>query len=320
MDLTAWLEQEPAQRLRGRDLLADSDLKPDEVAWLLDFALAMKAAGPNGARHLLPGRTVALLFEKPSTRTRVSFEVAVWQLGGIGLSLNVGDLQMSRGETIEDTGRVLSRYVQGIVMRTFGQSRLQALAEAASVPVVNALSDRFHPCQIMADLLTLKERFGRLAGLHLVYLGDGNNVAHSLAVGGALSGMRVTVCTPPGFEPDADVIGNARAIAEGTGGDVRLATVPADCVQDADALYTDVWVSMGQEGGPDRHAAFAPYQINGSLLAQAPDHAIVLHCLPAHRGEEITDEVLDGPRSAVWDQAENRLHVQKAILAALLAS
>src|SRR5690606_30557612 len=169
MDLTAWLEQEPAQRLRGRDLLADSDLKPDEVAWLLDFALAMKAAGPNGARHLLPGRTVALLFEKPSTRTRVSFEVAVWQLGGIGLSLNVGDLQMSRGETIEDTGRVLSRYVQGIVMRTFGQSRLQALAEAASVPVVNALSDRFHPCQIMADLLTLKERFGRLAGLHLVY-------------------------------------------------------------------------------------------------------------------------------------------------------
>lgn len=314
-----WLDHPIAQSFKGRDFLTLNDWQPEQLEWLLDFAVEMKKAGINGARGLLAGQSVGLIFEKPSTRTRVSFEVAVWQLGGTGLYLQTQEMQASRGETIEDTGRVLSRYVQGIVIRTFGQDRLEALAAGASVPVVNGLTDRFHPCQVAADLLTLKEHFGRLRGLRLVYLGDGNNMAHSLMVGGAKVGMHVTVCSPEGFGPDPEVVEMARRAAAETGAEITLSSDPGGAVAGADALYTDVWVSMGQEADPqERQAVFEPYRIDAGLLAKAAPHAVVLHCLPAHRGEEITSDVLDGPSSLVWDQAENRLHAQKAILAAIL--
>lgn len=315
-----WLQHEVARELQGRHFLTLSHFTPEQIHWLLDFAAELKQAGIAAARDILAGQTVALLFEKPSTRTRLSFETAVWQLGAHPLSLNVNDLQMRRGETLEDTARVMGRYVQGVTMRTFGQDRLETFAEAAGVPVINALTDMYHPCQVMADLLTLKEHFSRLKGLHLVYLGDGNNMTHSLMIGGAKVGMKVTACTPPGHEPKEEVVRLAQEIAAETGGAIQLTTDPQAAVADADALYTDAWVSMGQEdGGEALRRRMEPYRIDARLLAVAPDHAVVLHCLPAHRGEEITSEVLDGPASLVWDEAENRLHVQKAILAALLS-
>jgi ornithine carbamoyltransferase len=259
------------------------------------------------------------VFEKPSTRTRVSFEVAVAEMAGHPVVLSTADLQLGRGETIEDTGRVLSRYVDAIVLRTFEQERLEVLASAATVPVVNSLSDFEHPCQALADLLTVRERLGTLAGRVLTYLGDGNNVAHSLLLAGAKSGMTVRVATPPGFEPIPQVVQRATEIAEESGGAVETTNdAPAACAG-ADVLYTDVWASMGQEDESDERALIFPlYQLNQALVDLAADDAVVLHCLPAHRGQEITGEVLDGPRSAVWDQAENRLHTQKALLVRLL--
>jgi ornithine carbamoyltransferase len=301
-----------------RDFLSIDDLTPDEVAWLLDLSAKVKAT-PDDYGDRLHRRTVAMIFEKPSTRTRVSFEVAVESAGGHALPLSSSELQLGRGETIEDTGRVLSRYVQAIVLRTFEQERLEVLAGAATVPVVNALSDFEHPCQCLADLLAIREIKGDLAGRTLVYLGDGNNVTHSLLLGGAKAGMHVRTATPPGFEPIPQIVQRAREIAAQAGGSVEVLNDPVEACRDADVLYTDVWASMGQEAEADERALIFPaYQLDQRKVDLARADVTVLHCLPAHRGQEITDEVIDGPHSAVWDQAENRLHTQKALLLWLL--
>ena len=301
-----------------RDYLSVDDLSADEVAWLLDLAAKVKAQ-PGDFAARLDGRSVALIFEKPSTRTRVSFEVAVASAGGHPVPLSSAELQLGRGETIEDTGRVLSRYVHAIVLRTFEQERLEVLAGAASVPVVNALSDFEHPCQALADLLTVREVKGDLAGRVFVYLGDGNNVTHSLLLAGAKMGMHVRATTPPGFEPIPQIVQRATEIAGGTGGSVHLFHDPIEACRDADVLYTDVWASMGQETEADERAlVFPAYALDASKVEVAADDVTVMHCLPAHRGQEITDEVIDGPRSVVWDQAENRMHTQKALLLWLL--
>jgi ornithine carbamoyltransferase len=303
----------------ARDYLSVDDLSPVELGGLLDLSAAIKAA-PRSFADRLVGRSVALLFEKSSTRTRVSFEVGVAELGGHPLALSGAELQLGRGETIEDTGRVLSRYVDAIVLRTFEQERLEALAGAASVPVINALSDFEHPCQALADLFTVRERLGALEGRILCYLGDGNNVAHSLLLAGAKAGMVVRTATPPGFEPIPQVVERARAIAAKTGGSIELEHDPASASTGAHVLYTDVWASMGQEAeAQERALVFPAFQLNQKLVDVADPDVLVLHCLPAHRGQEITDEVIDGPRSAVWDQAENRLHTQKALMLSLLA-
>jgi ornithine carbamoyltransferase len=297
-----------------RDYLSVDDLTPDELTELLDLAARIKA-DPGSFAGRLSGRNVALIFEKPSTRTRVSFEVAVERLGGHALVLSSMELQLGRGETIEDTGRVLSRYVDAIVLRTFEQERLEVLAEAATVPVINSLSDFEHPCQALADLLTVQEWLGGRSGRTLTYLGDGNNVAHSLLLAGAKSGMTVRVAAPPGFEPIPLVVERAMEIAAQTGGSVRTGHDAIEEATGADVLYTDAWASMGrEEEAEERALVFSNYQLNQKLLDTAAPGAIVLHCLPAHRGLEITDEVIDGPRSAVWDQAENRLHSQAALL------
>ncbi|HJR18928.1 MAG TPA: ornithine carbamoyltransferase [Actinomycetota bacterium] len=296
-----------------RDFLSIDDLDTGELDELLDRAAKMKAdRKPSKA---LAGKTIAMVFEKPSTRTRISFEVGIAELGAHALPLSSAELQLGRGETIEDTGRVLSRYVHGVVVRTFEQERLERLADAATIPVINALSDLEHPCQALADLLTIREVKGKLNGVKLTYVGDGNNVAHSLLLAGALAGMDVAVATPPGYEPIPQIAKRAAEIAEATGGSVEVTTDAVAAVTGTDVVYTDVWASMGQEReAEERRLIFAPYQVNPVLLARAADGAIVLHCLPAHRGEEIADEVIDGPHSFVWDQAENRLHTQKALM------
>jgi ornithine carbamoyltransferase len=301
----------------ARNYLSVDDLSPQGLRDLFDLTAKVKA-DPGAYRDRLAGRSIALVFEKPSTRTRVSFEVGVAELGAHALVISSGDLQLGRGETIEDTGRVLSRYVQAIVLRTFEQERLELLASTSTAHVVNSLSDFEHPCQALADLFTIRERLGGLEGRTLAYLGDGNNVAHSLLLGGAKVGMHVRIATPPGFEPIPQVVNRAAEIAGETGGTVEVMHDPAEAADGADALYTDVWASMGREDEADERAlVFPAYQLNQKLLDLADASAIVLHCLPAHRGQEITDEVLDGPRSAVWDQAENRLHTQKALLLSL---
>jgi ornithine carbamoyltransferase len=302
----------------SRDFLSVDDLSNEELVQVLELAGKVKAS-PGDHVGRLAGRSAALMFEKPSTRTRVSFEVGCAELGMHPLVLSSGDLQLGRGETIEDTGRVLSRYVDVIVLRTFGQERLEALAGATSIPVVNSLSDYEHPCQCLADLQTMRDKKGDLAGLTLTYLGDGNNVTHSLLFGGAKSGMRVRVATPPGFEPIPQVVGRAEAIAAETGGSIEVGNDPVAAATGADVLYTDVWASMGQEGEAEERALVFPrYRIDAAAVARAAPDAIVMHCLPAHRGDEITDEVIDGTQSVVWDQAENRLHAQKALLLWLL--
>jgi ornithine carbamoyltransferase len=303
----------------ARHFLSIDDLSRSELEDLLERSAKLKSSPGDGA-GALAGRSVAMIFEKPSTRTRVSFEVAIDELGGHAVVLSSSELQLGRGETIEDTGRVMSRYVQAVVVRTFEQARLEALAGASDVPVINALSDFEHPCQCLADLLTIREHKVELPGLVLAYLGDGNNVTHSLLLGGANAGMHLRVATPPGYEPIPQVVGRAEEITAETGGSVETGHDPSWAVDGADVLYTDVWASMGQEAEADaRTLVFPAYRIDAAALARAKDDAIVLHCLPAHRGQEITDEVIDGPQSAVWDQAENRLHTQKALLAWLLA-
>ena len=311
-----------ADRLRAVDgaYLSVDDLSVKDLAQLLDLAADVKDR-PDAFAGTLAGRSIALIFEKPSTRTRVSFEVGVSQLGAHAVVLSSTELQLGRGETIEDTGRVLSRYVDAIVLRTFEQERLEVLAAAADVPVVNALSDFEHPCQALADLLTLRERLGALEGRTLTYLGDGNNVAHSLLLGGAKAGMQVRVATPPGFEPIPQIVKRASEIALETGGGVGVTNDPATAVLGADVLYTDVWASMGQEAEADeRMLVFTAFQVTQAMVDRAADDVVVLHCLPAHRGQEIAAEVIDGPRAAVWDQAENRLHTQKALLLRLLGA
>ena len=301
-----------------RDFLSIDDVSSEELRSLLDAADQVKD-DPGAWRDRLLDRQVALIFEKPSTRTRVSFEAAVTSMGGRAIVLRGDELQLGRGETIEDTGTVLSRYVDAIVVRTFGQDRLERLAEAASVPVVNALSDFSHPCQCLADLQTIREKRGDLEGTALAYIGDGNNVAHSLMFGGTKLGLDVRIACPVGHEPFPQVIDRCREIASDTGAKLVVTDVVAEAAVGADVLYTDVWASMGQEDEASTRAKkFAPYQIDSNVVDLADDEAIVMHCLPAHRGEEITADVIDGPRSVVWDQAENRLHSQKALLAWLL--
>ncbi|MBX9638816.1 MAG: ornithine carbamoyltransferase [Mycobacteriaceae bacterium] len=302
-----------------RHFLRDDDLTPQEQAEVLELAAILKK-DPFSRRPLEGPRGVAVIFDKNSTRTRFSFEMGIGQLGGHAVVVDGRNTQLGRDETLEDTARVLSRFVDAIVWRTFGQQRLTAMASTASVPVVNALSDEFHPCQVLADLQTVAERKGSLRGLKMTYLGDGaNNMAHSLMLGGVTAGMHVTVAAPEGFTPDPEVVAAARARGEETGGAVTV-TADADAgAAGADVLVTDTWVSMGQEGdGLDRVKPFRPFQVNQRLLTVANADALVLHCLPAHRGDEITDEVIDGPASAVWDEAENRLHAQKALLVWLL--
>jgi ornithine carbamoyltransferase len=303
-----------------RDYLSVDDLSPEELAGVLDLSGKVKAH-PGDVADALRRRSVAMIFEKPSTRTRVSFEVAIASTGAHPVALSSQELQLGRGETIEDTGRVLSRYVDAIVLRTFEQERLELLASAATVPVINALSDFEHPCQCLADLLTIREIKGELAGRTLTYLGDGNNVTHSLLLGGAKGGMHVRVATPPGFEPIPQIVQRATEIAEGTGGSVLLTSDPREASAGADVLYTDVWASMGQEAESDERAlVFPAYRLDQEKVDVARPDVTVLHCLPAHRGQEITDGVIDGPHSAVWDQAENRLHTQKALLLWLLGA
>ena len=300
-----------------RHFLADDDLTPDEQSRVLDLAAELKAARFDGARPL-DGRAVAVVFEKPSTRTRLSFEIGVAELGAHPVVLDARSTQLGRGETIEDTARVLSRYVDAIVWRTSSEDRIQEMAAHATVPVINALTDGFHPCQVLADLQTVAERHGPTAGLTLTYLGDGaNNMAHSLLLGGATAGMHVRVAGPTGFTPADDVVDAARARAADTGGSVTVTDDPA-AAEGADVLVTDTCTSMGQEGDGRDRAALAPFRVDAALVARARPDVTVLHCLPAHRGDEITAEVIDGPHSAVWDEAENRLHAQKAVLTWLL--
>jgi ornithine carbamoyltransferase len=301
-----------------RHFLRDDDLTPAEQAEVLALAAVMKT--DRLAHRPLDGpKAVAILFDKPSLRTRVSFTVGVAELGGMPVEIDTTKTHIGRGETIGDVARVLTRQVSAIVWRTFGQERIEELAEASTVPVVNALTDEFHPCQILADLQTVAEHLGSLPGRRLAYLGDGaNNMAHSYLLGGALAGLHVRVGSPAGYQPDPAIVARAQQIAEHTGGSAVVLEDPAEASKGADVLATDVWLSMGMTDAPERTTALAPYQVNGDLLGQAAAGAIVLHCLPAHRGEEITAEVLDGPSSVVWDQAENRLHAQKALLAWLL--
>ncbi|WP_405136003.1 ornithine carbamoyltransferase [Nocardia sp. NBC_01388] len=303
-----------------RHFLRDDDVSPAEQAEILAIAAELKKA-PLSRRPLDGPRGVAVMFEKNSTRTRFSFEMGIAQLGGHAVVVDGRDTQLGREETLADTGRVLSRYVDAIVWRTFEQTRLDEMAGAATVPVVNALSNEFHPCQILADLQTLQERKGDLAGRKLTYLGDGaNNMAHSLLLGGVTAGLNVTIAAPAGFEPLPWIVELAQKRAAETGATITFTADPIAAAEGADALVTDTWMSMGQENdGLDRVAPFRPFQVNAALLAHAAPDVTVLHCLPAHRGEEITDEVLDGPHSAVWDEAENRLHAQKALLVWLLA-
>ncbi|MQA13187.1 MAG: ornithine carbamoyltransferase [Pseudonocardiaceae bacterium] len=302
-----------------RHLLRDDDLTPDEQREVLDLADEYKRR-PLGATPLAGPRSVAVIFEKASTRTRLSFEVGIAQLGGNPVVVDGRSTQLGRDESIEDTSRVLSRYVDAVVWRTFAQHRIEAMAGASRVPVVNALTDEFHPCQVLADLQTIRERHGRLAGVTLTYLGDGaNNMAHSLLLGATTAGLHVRLAVPDGFAPREDVMLAAEQRAAVTGGSALVLSDPHAAADGADVLVTDTWTSMGQEGdGNDRATSFARLQVNAELLERAAPGAIVLHCLPAHRGQEITDEVLDGAASAVWDEAENRLHAQKALLTWLL--
>ena len=301
-----------------RHFLRDDDLTPAEQAQVLELAAAMKQE--RLARRPLEGpRVVAVLFDKPSLRTRVSFTVGIAELGGFPMVIDTQATHIGRGETIADIARVLTRQTAAIVWRTFGQERIEELAAASTVPVINALTDQFHPCQILADLQAVAERLGSLSGRTLTYLGDGaNNMAHSYLLGGVTAGLHVRIAAPAGYQPDPAIVARAQKIAATTGGSATVFEDPAAAGKGADVLATDVWVSMGQADGPERTSALAPYQVNDDLLAAAGPDAIVLHCLPAHRGEEITAEVIDGPASVAWDQAENRLHAQKALLAWLL--
>lgn len=308
------------QNLKGRDFLTLADFTPEEIRQLLDLTGYFKQQHKLGVpTPILPGRTLAMIFHKHSTRTRVSFAAGMYQLGGQALYLGANELQLGRGETVGDTARVLSRYVDTILIRTYSHDLVQEFAAWASVPVINGLTDLFHPTQALADFFTLWEKKGTLRGLKLAYVGDGNNVAHSLLIAGAKLGVNVSLACPPGYEPRPDVVALAREAAVLSGATIAIGSDPAAAVAGADAVYTDVWTSMGQEAESEkRTAVFAPYQVNAALLAQAKPDAIFLHCLPCHRDEEVSAEVVDGPQSVVFDEAENRLHAHKAILAALI--
>jgi len=306
--------------LKGRDFLSLGDLTPSELTGLLDLAIEQKTAWAAGVRELpLSGCAVALIFQKPSMRTRVSFELACTRLGAHPVVLSGTDTAFSRGETTHDTTKVLERYVDCICIRTFDQAFVREIAGHSHVPVVNMLTDEHHPCQGLADLLTIREHFGSLAGLRLAYVGDGNNMAHTYLLGGALAGMEVAVATPEGYECDPGVIAQARGIAATAGATIHITTDPVDAVAGAQIVVTDTWASMGQEAEhAERMAVFEPFKVTSGLMTGAADNAVFMHCLPAHRGEEVTDEVIDAPYSIIFDEAENRLHAQKALLSALL--
>nr|WP_301626816.1 ornithine carbamoyltransferase [Paenibacillus apis] len=307
--------------LSGRDLLELDDYTSEEIRYLLDLAIDIKAKQKAGEVYQpLKGKTIGLIFEKSSTRTRVSFEVGMFQLGGHALFLSKNDIQLGRGETIADTAGVMSRYLDGIMIRTFGHDKVVDLARYASIPVINGLSDLAHPCQVLADYQTLLEHKGKLAGLKLAYVGDGNNMAHSLMIGGAKLGVHVSIASPEGYEPDAQVVAAAQAIARETGAVIEVVRDPKAAVQHADAIYSDVWASMGfEEEQKARELAFASYQVDEELASHAKPDYVFMHCLPAHRGEEVSEGVIDGPHSIIFDQAENRLHAQKALMVALMS-
>lgn len=302
------------KELKGRDVLGIADLSTEEIMNLLQLASELK----SGARSPVCNKILGLLFYKASTRTRVSFTTAMYQLGGQVIDLNPNVTQVGRGEPISDTARVLDRYLDILAVRTFKQEDLETFANYAQIPIINALSDLEHPCQILADFLTIQECFGSVSGIALTYLGDGNNVAHSLILGGALMGMKVRIATPDSYKPDATIVETAKQLAV-DGAEILLTNDPIEAVKGAQVLYTDVWASMGQEDlAQSRIPIFQPYQVNEELLKYADSEAIVLHCLPAHRGEEITEGVMEGKQSRVWDEAENRMHAQKALLVSLL--
>ncbi len=297
-----------------RDFLTVLDLSKEETDTLLNRAIQLKSTKDLSSCPLI-GKSIGLLFDKASTRTRISFQTGIYQLGAQAIYINANELQLGRGETIEDTARVLSRYLNAIVIRTYSHQTIERFAAEASIPVINGLTDLHHPCQALADLMTIKEKKGRLRDVRLAYIGDGNNVANSLIEASLLTGLNLTLACPPGYEPDRDVYDRAYS----GGANIKLLITPEEAVKDADVIYTDVWVSMGQEKEVKRREeAFKDYQVNKRLLAFAKPDAIVMHCLPAHRGKEITDEVIDSSQSVVFDQAENRLHTQKALLEMLV--
>ena len=302
----------------GRDLTSIEDFTPDELACALELAAAMKAH-PSDYRGTLAGKQVALFFEKPSLRTRLTFEAGINSLGGASFFVDQTQSRLGARESLSDVAHNLERWIDGIVLRTFAHETVTTMAQHASIPVINALSELEHPCQAMADMLTLQEHFGDLRNVHLAYVGDGNNVAHSLMLAVASLGATISVATPEGYEPSAEITKAAKALAAVSGGSVEVVHDPLDAVAGADAVYTDVWASMGQESeAGDRRNIFSPYQVNQNLFSCAARHAVFMHCLPAHRGDEVTETVIDSPRSVVFDQAENRLHIQKAILVSLL--
>ncbi len=307
-------------QLKGKDFLTLADYSKEEIEYLLHLGLELKEKQQNGERYTpLSGKTLAMIFEKPSTRTRVSFEVGMVQLGGHALHLSSRDLQIGRGETIADTARVLSEYVDGIMIRTFEHEKVEELAHYATIPVINGLTDDDHPCQALADLLTIYEVKGKLQGLKLAYIGDGNNMAHALMLAAAKVGMHCAVASPKGYEPKEAVVNETKNIASESGATIVVTNDPYEAIVDADVVYTDVWASMGQEAEADeRMHIFAPFQVNETLVQQAKSDFMFLHCLPAHRGEEVTEGVIDGVRSYIFQQAGNRLHAQKALLVSLL--
>ena len=311
-----------AEGMKGKDFLTIDELTTEEIQYLLDEAAQLKKLQKQGVPHEeLKGKVLGMIFEKSSTRTRISFEVAMLQLGGHALFLSSKDIQLGRGETIEDTANVLAGYLDGVMIRTFGHVTIERFASASSVPVINGLTDSHHPAQILADLLTIMEHKGQLSGLKAAYFGDGNNVAHSLIEGAAKVGMHFTIACPPGYEPDEVIVAKAKEVAKETGAIIQITDDPKAAASNADVLITDVWASMGQEEEQaEREGVFAPYQVNEELCINADENYIFMHCLPAHRGEEVTAEIIDGPHSVIYQEAENRLHAQKALLKLLLKS
>lgn len=314
------LNSELGLSLKGRDFLGLIDYKPEEIRYLIDLAIEIKRKHKDGEVYQpLKGKTLGMIFEKSSTRTRVSFEVGMYQLGGHALFLSKNDLQLGRGETIWDTGQVMSRYLDGIMIRTFAHRNVVDLARGATVPVINGLTDLSHPCQALCDYQTILEHKGRLQGIKLAYIGDGNNMAHSLMIGASKLGVHIAVATPEGYEPDEEIIQLAGENIEKRGGSMLLTHDPKEAIADADIVYSDVWASMGQEEEQkEREKAFKHFQVNEELTKYAKSDYLFMHCLPAHRGEEVSEAVIDGPHSIIYDQAENRLHAQKAIMAAIM--
>ncbi|TNJ63401.1 ornithine carbamoyltransferase [Paenibacillus hemerocallicola] len=314
------LLQDMAASLKGRDFLGLVDYTPEEIRYLIDLAIDLKKKQKAGdGQQPLKGKTLGMIFEKSSTRTRVSFEVGMYQLGGHALFLSKNDLQLGRGETIWDTAQTMSRYLDGIMIRTYAHRTVIDLARGATVPVINGLTDRSHPCQALADYQTVLEKKGKLEGLKIAYIGDGNNMVHSLMMGAAKLGLHMAVASPEGYDPDSEVVANSRENAAQTGGSLLLTRDPKEAIADADVVYTDVWASMGFEAEQkEREIAFAGYQVNEELARYAKKDYLFMHCLPAHRGEEVSEGVLEGRNSIIFDQAENRLHAQKAVMAALM--